>query len=128
MVSHWNFGKSLLKRYLILSVHIFTDLLPMQLSIAVEEGQGPEVTSIIDPQGSLCQYQGIIGKLTGQMHTLTLTELDLLISLGIMTGIDITHIHHLKVNICITRPVILTKIVIMCLIMQLICIPYTHQN
>ena len=92
MVSHWNLNKFLLKRYLILSVCTFTDPLPTQPSTAVEEDQGPEVTSITDPQDSLHQYQGITGKLTGQTHTLTLTELDLLTNLGIVTGIGITHI------------------------------------
>ena len=121
MASCWNLSKSLLMKYLILSVHTFTDPLAIQLTIAVEIDQGPEVTSIIEPQDSLSQYQGIIGKLTGQTHTITLTELDLLIIQGIMTGIDATPIHHLKINIYITKPVILTKIVVMCLIMQLIC-------
>ena len=90
-----------------------------QLNIAVEENQGPEVTSSTDPQDSLCQYQGITDKQAGQMHTLILTELDLLISLGIMTQIGITHIHYLNTNIHITNLVILTLIIVI----HLICIP-----
>ena len=123
MVSHWNLGKSLLKRYLISSVHTFTDLLPTQLNIAVEEDQGPEVTSITDCQDSLCQYQGIIGKITGQTHTLTLTEVDLLISLGIVTEIGITCIHHLKINIHTIKLIILTKIVVTPHMLQMVCTP-----
>ena len=46
MVSHWNLEKSLPKRCLTLSVLTFTDPLPTPLSIAVEEDQGSEVTSI----------------------------------------------------------------------------------
>ena len=123
MVSHWNFGRSLLKKYLILSVCTYIDLLPTQLSIAIEEDQGPEVTSSTGHQDSLCHYQGITDKQTGQMHTLILTELDLLISLGIVTEIGVTHIHHLKSNICITKLVILTIIIVIFHVMHLICIP-----
>ena len=100
------------------SVHTFIDLLPTQLNTVVEEDQGPEVTNSIDHQDSLCQYQGITDKQTGQIHTLILTELDL-ISLGIVTEIGITHIHHLNTNICITKIVILTIIIVI----HPICIP-----
>ena len=119
MVSNWNLSKFLLKRYLISSVHTFIDPLPTLLNIAVEEDQGSEATNITDPQDSLCQYQGITGKQTGQMHTLILTELELLISLDILTGIGVTHIHHLDTNICITKLVILTIILVIHLILSL---------
>ena len=108
MVSPWNLCKSPPKRHPISSVHTFIDLLPTQLNIAVEEDQGSEVTSSTGPQDSLCQYQGITDKQTGQMHTPILTVLDLLISLGIVTETGATHIHHLNTNIHITKLVILT--------------------
>ena len=93
--------------------------LPTQPNIAVEEDQGPKATNITDPQDSLDQYQGITGKQTGQMHTLILTELELLISLDIVTGIGVSHNHHLDTNICITKLVILNIIPVI----YLICIP-----
>ena len=79
-----------------------TGPLPTPLSIAVEDDKEPEVTSIIGMQDSLHQYQGITSKQAGQIHILNLTELDV-ISLGIVTGIGIIHIPHLKINICITK-------------------------
>ena len=102
-----------------MSVHTFIDLLPTQQNITVEEDQGPEVTSSTAPQESLHQYQGITDKQTGLMHTLILTELDLLISLGTVTETDATHIHHLNTNICIPTLVNLTIIIVI----HLICIP-----
>ena len=72
-VSHWNLDRSLLKKCLILPVCTYIDLLSTQLSRAIEENQGPEVPSSTGSQDSLCQYQGITDKQTGQMHTLILT-------------------------------------------------------
>ena len=79
------------------------DLLPTPSNTAAEEGQHPEVTINMYPQGNLYQYLDIItmtelGTHTGQMHTLILIgyimKKGLLISLDIVTETGITHIHH----------------------------------
>ena len=74
-------------------------------------------------QDNLHQYQCITSKQAGQIHTLILTELDLLISLGIVTGIGIIHILHIKLNICITKLGTLINITATCHIMQMVCTP-----
>ena len=83
-------------------MHTSTGPLPTPLSIAVEDDQGQEVTSIIDMQDSLYQCHGTTSKQAGQIHILILTELDLLLNISIVTGIDVIHIPLLEINIPIT--------------------------
>ena len=103
-------------------MHIFKDPLQTPLNITVEEDQGPEVISTIDMQDSLHQYKGITNIQAGQIHTLILKVLGLT-SLGTVTGIGIICIPHLEINICITKAVILIKIIVTYIITQMICTP-----
>ena len=104
-------------------MHTSTGPLPTPLSIAVEDDQGEEATSIIDMQDSLHHCHSTTGKQAGQMHTLILTELDLLLNMGIVTRIDAIHIPLLEINNPITQLVILIIIIVTCHTMQIICTP-----